>query len=161
MGRGWVQAGRLSPGQQVRQTDGSAGEIATTHTEPHPEGITVFNFQVKDYHTYFVAQSGRDRPVLVHNSCDEYTRLYRAVEPEELADIRRFGDYNISNISTYKRFYENADDMNRFVAAQPGRNFTRTYIDVPTEYANRMHRMPIGGEGMVRGIDVYENPDFY
>ncbi len=71
-GRGWVEAGKLAPGQLLRQADGSPAEVATTHAEPHPEGVTVYNFQVEDSHTYYVAQSDRDRPVLVHNAGAAY-----------------------------------------------------------------------------------------
>ncbi len=43
--------------------------LTTTHRDEHPDGITVFNFQVEDFHTYFVAAKGATGPpVLVHNA---------------------------------------------------------------------------------------------
>jgi len=43
--------------------------VMRTAYEAHPEGIEVFNCQVEDFHTYFVAAKGsRGPPVLVHNT---------------------------------------------------------------------------------------------
>jgi RHS repeat-associated protein len=40
-------------------------------------------------------------------------RLFRAVEPPELADLQRYGDYNIDPNSTFKRFYFNEAQVGR------------------------------------------------
>jgi hypothetical protein len=66
--RGWVNAGDLAPGDSVTHTDGLAAELIASTYEPHPEGIPVYNFEVADLHTYFVAASPRAPPVLVHNA---------------------------------------------------------------------------------------------
>lgn len=43
--------------------------LTATHRDEHPAGITVHNFQVEDFHTYFVAARGATGPpVLVHNA---------------------------------------------------------------------------------------------
>jgi hypothetical protein len=67
---GWVKAGELRLGQHVEQDDGQLATVVATAYEPHPEGVTVYNFEVDDFHTYFVAQAGgiRGPPVLVHNA---------------------------------------------------------------------------------------------
>jgi RHS repeat-associated protein len=90
------------------------------------------------------------------------TRLWRAVEPEELADVRRYGDYNIHPNSTFKRFAFSEADVDAFIKANPGRSYTKTCIDLPTEKLRFMteHGDP-GGVGRATGIDVYETPDFY
>jgi hypothetical protein len=66
---GWVSAGQLRPGQHVQQDDGAWATIVATVYEPHPEGITVYNFEVEGFHTYYVAEGPgvRSPPVLVHN----------------------------------------------------------------------------------------------
>lgn len=90
------------------------------------------------------------------------TRLWRAVEPEELADVRRFGDYNIHPNSTFKRFAFDEKSLDNFINANPGRNYTKTYIDVPTDKLKYMTEHPDpGGVGRGIGIDVYETPEFY
>ncbi|GEM_PF-4218897 len=67
--RGWVNAGDLATGDTVTHTDGLSAELLATTFEPHPEGIAVYNFEVADLHNYFVSQSPRAPPVLVHNTC--------------------------------------------------------------------------------------------
>ena len=90
------------------------------------------------------------------------TRLWRAVEAEELADIRRFGDYNIHPNSTFKRFAFSEADLDAFIKANPGRAFTKTFVDLPTNVLRFMTEHPDpGGVGRAIGIDVYERPEFY
>ena len=61
------------------------------------------------------------------------TRLWRAVEPEELADVKRFGDYNIHPNSTFKRFAFDEKSLDDFIKANPGRTYKKTYIEsMPT-----------------------------
>jgi len=91
-----------------------------------------------------------------------FTRLWRAVEADELADVYRFGDYNIYPNSTYKRFGLDEQSLDDFIGANPDRQYWKTYIDVPNSEISRMDYLPDpGGAGNYYGIDVYENPDFY
>jgi RHS repeat-associated protein len=90
------------------------------------------------------------------------TRLFRAVENDELADVMRYGDYNIHPNSTFKRFAFDEGSLDDFIEANPGRDYTKTFIDVPTENLGQMYRhADPGGVGKSIGIDVYENPQFY
>lgn len=90
------------------------------------------------------------------------TRLFRAVEGDELADVMRYGDYNIHPNSTFKRFAFDEKSLDDFIRADPNRTYTKTYIDVPTENLGQMYRHPDpGGVGRSIGIDVFENPQFY
>lgn len=90
------------------------------------------------------------------------TRLYRAVEPGELGDVLKYGDYNIHPNSTFKRFAFDPSSLDDFIKANPGRDYTKTFIDVPTENLGQMYRhADPGGVGKSIGIDVYENPHFY
>lgn len=47
--------------------------------------IKVYNFEVADFHTYYVGESS----VLVHNTCgqDGFKDIYRAVSPDEFSNI--------------------------------------------------------------------------
>jgi hypothetical protein len=76
--RTFINAGELQVGDRVIGPQGELQTIAATTLELHSEGIPVFNFQVADYHTYFVNEHGaRAPPVLVHNA--DYTPdSYRA-----------------------------------------------------------------------------------
>ncbi len=66
--RAWVDAGDLKPGSKVTSPDGNVQTLATTFRTEQPEGVPVFNFQVKDFHTYFVALESDNLPLLVHNA---------------------------------------------------------------------------------------------
>lgn len=76
----FVNAGELVIGDQVTSSPQSDDPTANTRPallqtltairhEAHPNGIAVYNFQVDDFHTYFVAARGATGPpVLVHNA---------------------------------------------------------------------------------------------
>lgn len=76
----FVNAGDLKTGDQVTSAPPRQGNpdldhpsaiqiLTATHRDEHPNGITVYNFQVEDFHTYFVAARGATGPpVLVHNA---------------------------------------------------------------------------------------------
>lgn len=70
-GRGWLRARDLQVGDAVDQPDGSDAVVIGTVREAHPEGITVYNFEVEGDHTYFVADGFGDvnTAVWVHNTC--------------------------------------------------------------------------------------------
>ncbi len=65
----WTPAGDLQPGDRVIDPHGAQSLLVTTYREPHPEGVTVYNFEVEGFHSYFVAAKGPGgQPVLVHNA---------------------------------------------------------------------------------------------
>ena len=66
----WIPAGDLQPGDRVIDPHGGQSQLIATHRDPHPEGVTVYNFEVEGFHSYFVAGKGPGgQPVLVHNTC--------------------------------------------------------------------------------------------
>jgi hypothetical protein len=62
---GWMAAGRLSPGIEVRCLGGRMREIVGVSVEPAE--TPVFNMRVDRHHTYFVGETG----YLVHNEKDQ------------------------------------------------------------------------------------------
>lgn len=62
--RGWVAAEDLTLHDEVLARDGSWEEVARAETLD--EGATVYNFEVADFHTYFVGETG----AWVHNQAD-------------------------------------------------------------------------------------------
>jgi len=65
----FVEAEKLCVGDQCAGPHGELQRLLSTVYESHPEGITVYNFQVEDYHTYFVREfPSAGTPVLVHNA---------------------------------------------------------------------------------------------
>ena len=66
--REFLPAEELAVGDAVTGADGSSLILVSTRREDYPQGIDVYNFQVADFHTYFVAESDRSTPILVHNA---------------------------------------------------------------------------------------------
>lgn len=64
-GTGFVSAGELRAGDIIRTADGRNLPIVKVETEEPDKPIYVYNFEVEDYHTYYVSETG----VLVHNMC--------------------------------------------------------------------------------------------
>ena len=67
MGKGWIEAGHLKIGDKLLLSSGQAVEISFISKESLNEPVLVYNFEVEDWHTYFVSDVG----VLVHNSCSK------------------------------------------------------------------------------------------
>ena len=64
-GKGWRAAGELTAGTEVRLEDGSSGTVTEKEDIQLEEPVAVYNFEVEDYHTYYVSE----QKVLVHNMC--------------------------------------------------------------------------------------------
>jgi RHS repeat-associated protein len=68
VGRGWLMAAELSVGDLMLQPDGGWATVEGSARVPYPEGLEVYNIEVAEYHTYFVAAQGSlAPPVWVHN----------------------------------------------------------------------------------------------
>ena len=90
----FVSAADLSTGDCVLGADGLPVTLASTHVEAHPEGVAVYNFEVEDYHTYFVAAEDGGTPVLVHNKCvtwDSKVQRFRDRSTGRFAKPEPFG----------------------------------------------------------------------
>ncbi|WP_342428628.1 polymorphic toxin-type HINT domain-containing protein [Paenibacillus sp. FSL L8-0158] len=64
VGKGWVKSKDLEVGDVLTTSDGK--ELAIEKIEVKKGHDTVYNFKVKDFHTYFVSNLG----VWTHNACD-------------------------------------------------------------------------------------------
>ena len=60
----WVAAKDLREGDELTLADGSTTTITKTYGEQLDEPVIVYNFEVSDFHTYYVTDNG----VLVHNA---------------------------------------------------------------------------------------------
>ena len=63
--KGWTDAVHLSAGDILVLVNGEYVVVEKVQHEILEAPVTVYNFQVKDYHTYYVTDVG----VLVHNTC--------------------------------------------------------------------------------------------
>jgi RHS repeat-associated protein len=64
-GKGWVEAKNLHKGDRVVLANGEKASVESVTKEKLATPVKVYNFEVADWHTYFVADLG----VLVHNDC--------------------------------------------------------------------------------------------
>ena len=63
---GWIPASMIEEGDKVVLQSGDKSTVEKIEKVVHNELITVYNFEVEDFHTYFVS----DASVLVHNNGD-------------------------------------------------------------------------------------------
>ena len=63
--KGWTDAAHLRAGDILVLVNGEYVVVEKIQHELLENPVKVYNFQVQDYHTYYVAESG----VLVHNRC--------------------------------------------------------------------------------------------
>jgi hypothetical protein len=73
----WIKASELESGMMLQQPDGSEAVVVSNSPESRPDGVSVFNIEVQNDHTYFVAgsDSSADVAVLVHNTCSPLESL--------------------------------------------------------------------------------------
>ena len=65
VGKGWVEAGDLERGCILSFSDSTTTMVVDVTIEHLDKPIKVYNFEVQDWHTYYVS----DKNVLVHNAC--------------------------------------------------------------------------------------------
>lgn len=80
----FVDAGSLPVGDQVVGPSGKQQAVVASTREEFPKGVPVFNFQVEDFHTYYVSASAVSDALLVHNA----DHAYRVMSPEEVSAIK-------------------------------------------------------------------------
>ena len=88
-GEGFVEARELEVGDLAENADGENVPIEAIEVEYLEEPVAVYNFEVEDYHTYYVGNT----EVLVHNTCaaDSATinNLRRNENQQALHDIAK------------------------------------------------------------------------
>jgi RHS repeat-associated protein len=96
--KGWVGASDLKPGDEVFSSTG--GWLRVTGSTWISKRQTVYNFEVKDFHTYFVGESG----AWVHNSCVPKNKQ-KLLETSVITDPNRLLPYH------KKSFIDKAKDL--------------------------------------------------
>ncbi|MBT9625789.1 hypothetical protein GPK54_10840 [Ruminococcus bicirculans] len=82
--RGFVNAGELAVGDELLDSNKNILLVEKFNVELTDEPVTVYNFQVEDFHTYHVSGFS----VLVHNASNEYkTKTVRTAKGEEKIPI--------------------------------------------------------------------------
>ena len=83
----FVEAGSLIVGHSVAGPNEETQTLVSSAREEFPDGVRVFNFQVTDYHTYFVAASA-DKPVMLVHNADCIPNFPASVGSTDVPEIR-------------------------------------------------------------------------
>lgn len=137
---GWVNACKLTEGDQLQQPDGGHATVIVTEREEHPDGIAVFNFQVEETHTYFVrAEHAAGEPIWVHNASygKSNSKLVRLSEPLSAAD-KKLRKTNFSRLRAERREMKlpragSIDDVSTVALLSMGR---RKFVGVNAKLQN-------------------------
>jgi len=121
-GHGWIEAKSLSPGDSLLQSDEQIATVVSVAREDLDQPEAVYNFEVEDFHTYFVSASNFDAPILTHNKCTP-----------PIASTRHIKNLIKANNGTYiirfksGKFYVGKGGTSR--ARQSARDHSREYSD--------------------------------
>ncbi len=67
MNREWCSAIEIRAGDILKLSNGKTAVVSKVYSETLSSPVTVYNFEVEDYHTYYVG----NHTVLVHNLCKQ------------------------------------------------------------------------------------------
>ena len=81
--QGFIKAGELIVGDELLDVNGNILLVENFDVELTDEPTTVYNFQVEDFHTYFVGQNN----IWVHNAGKEYKIPKSGTGKEKATDI--------------------------------------------------------------------------
>ena len=89
-GKGWVRAGDLQHGDRLCLRNGTYTLVVLVHRKKLKTTVSVYNFEVEDFHTYYVGIQG----ILVHNVCNpgrknKQPRLKQLSEDDKVSSALR------------------------------------------------------------------------
>jgi hypothetical protein len=90
----YIPAQHLEVGQPLTGPNGERPTLIASRRESHPDGVPVYNFEVEDFHTYFVAsEKGSMSPILTHNQQECFRGMKEGDDglPERGTDGRTLG----------------------------------------------------------------------
>jgi hypothetical protein len=121
--KGWTNAVQLRAGDILVLVNGEYVIVEQVQHEILEASVKVYNFNVEDYHTYYVADSG----VLVHNECGKASNPNRFDDNQEALIQMAKSDQKIGPISRADAdaYWELAQE----VGFKPGPSFHGPRID--------------------------------
>lgn len=111
-GRGWVEAGQLKPGDTLYLVDGGRAGVISVTRERLTSPVDVYNVEVADFHTYFVASAG----VWVHNACAQPagSSLARTISDwlgdDAVTYVKENGDWTTRSADNLRRIQVHSAD---------------------------------------------------
>ena len=136
-GQGFINAVELCIGSELIDNSGNILNVEQIFLEDlHDETVDVYNFQVEDYHTYFVGE----KYILVHNAGDLYARgKFRKSTHEKMkADAPRDADGDMICPTCGKKIPETITQNGRTRIGYDGDHYPTTW----NERAQAMKAQP-------------------
>ena len=126
--KGWTEAVHLHAGDILQLVNGEYVVVEKVQHEILETPVTVYNFQVEDYHTYYVSDAG----VLVHNVCkNPGGRHGGRAHRNKIAELRNQYSKNGYNVSlSESRVYIPGTNRYRYPDLVVSKNGVTTYIQV-------------------------------
>lgn len=100
---GWTLAGSLKAGDVLVLSNGELVTVEWVQHEILESPIKVYNFEVEDFHTYFVGENS----VLVHNDCPELTRK----QQHQIEDLRSGKDVSVKTVDEARVLLDNMPEV--------------------------------------------------
>ena len=106
-GHGWTNASDLKVGDKVRLEDGTIGIVEKAKHAALDTSVTVYNFEVEDFHTYYVSE----QKVLVHNTCAITEKSLNTNKKAEILRENRFrgAAYEKEKFAEFGKKYSHAE----------------------------------------------------
>lgn len=120
--KGWTDAVHLRAGDILVLVNGEYVVVEKVQHELLENPVKVYNFQVEDYHTYYVAESG----VLVHNVCGKQTGSYEISTSNNRVYV---GKGSMSRMKTSVRRLQKKGFEVVDAVWQPSRNNATAFVD--------------------------------
>ena len=120
-GKAWLKAGNLKTGDTLRLLNGSKDQIYNVEVRKLDKGIKAYNFEVEDFHTYFVGATG----ILVHNTCYVKSRTKNDVLDNLInGSIMKTDDVlDLASVYLGEEYIEPVNGSGRFVSKDGRRVF--------------------------------------
>ena len=135
-GKGFIKAEGLFAGDKLISVDGKDLIVETHDIEQCENPVTVYNFKVEDYHTYFVGESG----VWVHNADCPNDNL--KVGSEDITNTReKYGLSDTNTVAVGKTDVPGLENMT-FEGGSPKVRNELGLPDLDSEMPNRSIKAP-------------------
>ena len=145
-GEGWVTAGELTEEDYVLDSEGCRLQVEEKYVEKLEESVKVYNFEVEEFHTYYVGDAG----ILVHNKCwdDPPMKKQKRMVPQASADSPEFKKWLNKGEKNNKVYFGIEGDEEKYVGITKqkledrlyqhnhSKKYRKNFTDLEKQYEN-------------------------
>lgn len=104
--KGWTNAAKLHSGDILVLVNGEYAVVENTQYEILDKPVAIYNFQVEDFHTYYVAESS----ILVHNTC-KTSALYQVGAYADIKGVSGLDAHHVGQKALMEKLVKDYDPM--------------------------------------------------